>query len=202
MQYNKIIRRGFTQEVVQNCYSKLNSKSHHCLRLKVRSRIKYGMTPLFNNGGFTLIELLVVVLIIGILVAITLPQYNKVVLKSRLSQAQLTLHAIVEAEHAYFLANGSYAPLPSAFLDLNISVPNLWITEVTVGSDEVSSFSVYSNELVVGGIGFYYLPDSQQYFCAAESSTDGSALCQSFNTQKADCVGIAKDDELECWYFN
>ena len=49
-------RRGFTQEVVQNCHSKFHLESHHCLRFKVKSRIKYGMTPLFNNGGFTLIE--------------------------------------------------------------------------------------------------------------------------------------------------
>ena len=61
-----------------------------------------------QQKGFTLIELLVVVLIIGILAAVALPQYNKAVEKSRASEAKLMLKAMDEAQQVCVLEHGDY----------------------------------------------------------------------------------------------
>ncbi len=58
-----------------------------------------------NQQGFTLIEVLVVVLIIGILSAIALPQYETAVEKARMSEAMINAKAITDAAQRYFQAN-------------------------------------------------------------------------------------------------
>ena len=76
-----------------------------------------------DTKAFTLIELLVVVLIIGILAAIAVPQYQKAVEKSRGAQALTLVNSMVQALQTYYMANGSY---PTSFEELDIDVPAGW----------------------------------------------------------------------------
>ncbi len=72
------------------------------------------------NKAFTLIELLVVVLIIGILSAVALPQYQKAVTRSRYGSLKILTRAIADAEERYYLANNEYT---NNFDELDIDTP-------------------------------------------------------------------------------
>ena len=74
-----------------------------------------------SNKAFTLVEMLVVVLIIGILVAIAVPQYQKAVAKSQLATLKGLINSIVNAQEVYFLTHNKYA---SNFAALDISMPS------------------------------------------------------------------------------
>ncbi len=110
----KHTRRGSTQEVV----NAVNQNKSYWLGIRsvifhIPSRCSNLIEVLNRNDfkhplhtGFTLIELLVVVLIIGILAAVALPQYQKAVNKARTTQFLAFLDAYQKALDLYILENG------------------------------------------------------------------------------------------------
>lgn len=75
---------------------------------------------MYQRYGFTLIELLVVVLIIGILAAVALPQYNRAVEKSRFVKCRVWAKRILDAEREFYLANGQWS---YDFEELTLDIP-------------------------------------------------------------------------------
>ena len=80
--------------------------------------------------AFTLIELLVVVLIIGILTAIAIPQYQTAVQKSRYATLMPLAKSVKNAEEAILMSNGQYS---SKLEDLSITLPG------TVNNNKVTN---------------------------------------------------------------
>ena len=145
-----------------------------------------------DTKAFTLIELLVVVLIIGILAAVALPQYQKAVWKSKNTQLKTLIKNVRQAEDTYRLANGEYAV---NFDELSLELPLTPSTTTTcgpaiAGTDSVrkgkdfeiilnahSSASVHVLGLWTQGkykcYGFAMLPNGD-YYCTEKNSTGGS----------------------------
>ena len=73
-----------------------------------------------NNKAFTLVELLVVILIIGILAAIAVPQYQKAVMKANLHKGIPLVESLYQAQQAYALTHGDFATDIDA---LDITIP-------------------------------------------------------------------------------
>lgn len=67
-----------------------------------------------TRRGFTLIELLIVVLIIGVLAAIAVPQYQKAVMKSRFSALMPIAKSIANGNEVYYMEHGTYASNPTS----------------------------------------------------------------------------------------
>ncbi len=118
------------------------------------------------RSGFTLIELLVVVLIIGILAAVALPQYQRVVAKSRISAMLPLVSSIAKANEAYYMANGIYATGENAKqLDLDLPCTHLSGNVWACGTDFIFDFSTQA------GLVLHYCPKKSNSFSICKETS-------------------------------
>ena len=77
------------------------------------------------NKAFTLIELIVVIIIVGILAAVGMTQYSKMVEKGRGAEARECLGLIRQRGTEYFLQNGTFVGITSAELGIGSGADQL-----------------------------------------------------------------------------
>ncbi len=112
------------------------------------------------RSGFTLIELLVVVLIIGILAAVALPQYQKAVDKARAAGAIHMLTQIAKAESLHYLEYGEFT---QSLHDLDIGIPG-------IKSDPLQPHIANSNDFVFTIVQIATSGDFVQVWASASDS--------------------------------
>jgi prepilin-type N-terminal cleavage/methylation domain-containing protein len=90
-----------------------------------------------GSAGFTLIELLVVVLIIGILAAIAVPQYFKVVEKGKFAESMEWINSLKGAQERYLAKNGAYysGTYTSTSFDVNLGGMSNFSSAALAGSN-------------------------------------------------------------------
>jgi len=137
-----------------------------------------------NRHGFTLIELLVVVLIIGILAAVALPQYQRAVEKSRGVEGLIMLKAIAQANEVYKLANGNYS---EDLNDLDISIGT-----IVLDGNMPSVKNKYFVCRAQGGGG------DRQYYGVCRRLSHNYILVYRRTTQRPECISGTTETAKYC----
>ena len=174
---------------MQNKKETLLTPPHHGAGALVLSRQGRG-----ERRGFTLIELLVVVLIIGILAAVAVPQYQKAVEKSRVTEALQNIKVIEDCFKMYILENDLpendvYYPDMGCSVDLSggewdnsnirYSTPNFHYTAVcSTARCGIEAVRFEEEDYL-----YTLSTENGDHYCYTQGTTLGRFICQSLINQ-------------------
>ena len=119
-----------------------------------------------NKRGFTLIELLVVVLIIGVLAAVALPQYQTAINKSRYAGLMPLAKSVKDAEEEVFMTKADYTAVLEDLSVMAGSIDENHANKATKGNVELE---------VVAGAG-----EGQDYVRTIDSRNPDNAFVMYF----------------------
>ena len=139
-----------------------------------------------RQSAFTLIELLVVVLIIGILAAVAVPQYQVTVEKARMTDSLVLLQKLKDAQERYYMANNKYATdleelditMPGILSSNNISLPNGLVLKLS----HTDNYAYIENKKRTNALIMYYTysPNHGQRRCSAKQGNSvANQVCKS-----------------------
>ncbi|WP_454764641.1 type IV pilin protein [Cupriavidus campinensis] len=141
-----------------------------------------------RTRGFTLIELMITVMVLGILSAIAIPQYQQYVAKARRTEAKAALARVQGAQERYFTVNNKYETSPAALGLLACGA-------TTTGSADTCNSSSYTITIaaLAGNISTGYA------LSAAPVRAD--ALCGTFTVDSLNNKDVSGGtaSAAECW---
>lgn len=141
-----------------------------------------------TKNGFTMLELLVTVLLIGILAAMAMPQYVKVVEKQKGTEAVNLLAVIGKAQERYFAVNEKYT---TDFADLDSDLVDFSSKTAAKGSSYNTKYFVFLLDGTDDNVSKVKATRrGNESYILERNYTTGEVCCRNDNTADADICSI------------